>query len=441
MRMISLLVVTLFAMSDLIHAQTNSPDTKIRLKVGNAATNSSENQAWVGGNLVVQIVGGGEGATQRLEYSDVIVSWDPTKFELVSHQPINDSRISQSLSGLSPAAVANGVNDTFTDGNAMFRVHKSLTWNGTEPAFQLIGLNGSNLTNSFGNGLYSVTLKCISPFIGQNTQISILPSVQIVGYPTAYTKTFGYTPVVDVTGGVVNKTINGVPSPSSKLDLAFESPDASVAIGDIVSVPVKVQPQNDPQRFIVADIAFTWNPQHLRLIGVDWLGNNPGVWDVQSGFPTSNNNAAVCCDLYGINEQVPPQDGTGLLFIYGQLGYNLLVVQPEILGTLKFEVIGSFASTEVSAVPQLQGNGGVQNTIVYGSSIPGLNVTGNNIPAILTSASLIGDINGNGSVGSEDMAILLAAWGQQSFKSNPADINGDGTVNSIDLSMLIANWS
>jgi hypothetical protein len=53
----------------------------------------------------------------------------------------------------------------------------------------------------------------------------------------------------------------------------------------------------------------------------------------------------------------------------------------------------------------------------------------------------MGDINGNGSVGSEDMAILLAAWGQQSFTPNPADINGDGTVNSIDLSILIANWS
>lgn len=441
MRMISLLAVTLFAMSNLVHAQTNSSDTKIRLKVGNTSTNTSENQAWVGGNIVVPIVGGGEGAGQRLEYSDVIVSWDPTKFEFVSHQPVNDARISQSLSGLSPAAVANGVNDTFADGNAMFRVHKSLSWNGTEPAFQLISLNGSNLTNALGNGLYSLTLKCISPFIGQTTQISILPSLQIAGYPTAYTKTFGCNPVVDVTGGVVNRTVNGVPSPSSKLDLAFESPDASVAIGDIVSVPVKVQPQNDPQRFVVADIAFTWNPQHLRLIGIDWLGNNPGVWEGQSGFPGTDNTATICCDMFGINEQIPPQDGTGLLFVYGQLGYNILIVQPEILGTLKFEVIGSFASTEVSAVPELQGNGGVQKTVVYGSSIPGLNVTGNSIPAILTAGNLVGDIDGDGNVGSSDMAILLAAWGQQSFKSNPADINGDGTVDSIDLSMLIANWS
>lgn len=435
MRILSLVVVAIFIMSNALYAQTNSSETKIRLKIGNTSANTMENQAWVGENLVVPIVAGGEGAGQRLEYSDIIISWDPTKFELISHQAVNDMRISQSLSGLSPSNIANGVNDTFTDGNAMFRVHKSLSWNGSEPAFQMAPLNGNNLTNSFGSILYFVTLKCLTPFIGETTQISILPSLQINGYSTAYTKTFGYTPVIDVTGGVVNRTINGVTSPLSKLDIVFESPDAAVAIGEIVSVPIKVQPQNDPQRFVVADIAFTWNTEYLRLIGVDWLGNHAGVWDSYSGFPTNN------WDIFGINEQIPPQDGTGLLYVYSQLGYNLLVVQPEILGTLKFEVIGSFVTTEVSPVPMLQGNGGFQNTVVIGSSIPGLNVTGNIIPAIFRIENPIGDIDGDGIVGSSDMAILLAAWNQQSFKSNPADINGDGTVDSIDLSILMSNWS
>jgi hypothetical protein len=37
--------------------------------------------------------------------------------------------------------------------------------------------------------------------------------------------------------------------------------------------------------------------------------------------------------------------------------------------------------------------------------------------------------------------MLLAAWGTKSFNSNPADLNGDGTVNSQDLAILITNWS
>jgi hypothetical protein len=82
-------------------------------------------------------------------------------------------------------------------------------------------------------------------------------------------------------------------------------------------------------------------------------------------------------------------------------------------------------------------------TIVYGGNIPGLGVTGTLTNALVTivPTNLVGDIDGNGSVGSEDMAILLAAWGTQSFNSNPADLNGDGTVNSQDLAILITNWS
>jgi len=39
------------------------------------------------------------------------------------------------------------------------------------------------------------------------------------------------------------------------------------------------------------------------------------------------------------------------------------------------------------------------------------------------------------------MGELLADWGAASFKPNPHDINNDGIVNSQDLALLVNNWS
>jgi hypothetical protein len=47
-----------------------------------------------------------------------------------------------------------------------------------------------------------------------------------------------------------------------------------------------------------------------------------------------------------------------------------------------------------------------------------------------------GDLNGDGSVNGQDLAILLSAWGG----TGPADINGDGSVNGQDLAILLSNW-
>jgi hypothetical protein len=44
-------------------------------------------------------------------------------------------------------------------------------------------------------------------------------------------------------------------------------------------------------------------------------------------------------------------------------------------------------------------------------------------------------------VNAQDMGELLADWGAASFKSNPHDINNDGIVNSQDLALLVNNWS
>jgi len=52
------------------------------------------------------------------------------------------------------------------------------------------------------------------------------------------------------------------------------------------------------------------------------------------------------------------------------------------------------------------------------------------------------DLDGDGSVGGADLAILLAAWGGCPPKGAcPADLDGDGTVGGADLAVLLADWS
>lgn len=48
------------------------------------------------------------------------------------------------------------------------------------------------------------------------------------------------------------------------------------------------------------------------------------------------------------------------------------------------------------------------------------------------------DLDGDGSVGAQDLAVLLSAWGS---KGGPADLDGNGVVGAPDLARLLAAWS
>src|SRR6266550_1917182 len=53
-------------------------------------------------------------------------------------------------------------------------------------------------------------------------------------------------------------------------------------------------------------------------------------------------------------------------------------------------------------------------------------------------ASVVGDINNDGTVNVFDLSMLLTHWGTSDAAS---DINHDGTVNVFDLSPLLSHWS
>ncbi len=69
---------------------------------------------------------------------------------------------------------------------------------------------------------------------------------------------------------------------------------------------------------------------------------------------------------------------------------------------------------------------------------PSLDTTGNWVIDSCES-TVVGDLNGDGTVGSEDLLILLSQWGPCG-RSCPADLNGDGFVDGRDLGLLLANW-
>lgn len=52
-----------------------------------------------------------------------------------------------------------------------------------------------------------------------------------------------------------------------------------------------------------------------------------------------------------------------------------------------------------------------------------------------------GDLNGNGVIGGEDLALLLGSWGGCPEMGCPADLNCDGAVNGLDMATLLSDWN
>ena len=48
------------------------------------------------------------------------------------------------------------------------------------------------------------------------------------------------------------------------------------------------------------------------------------------------------------------------------------------------------------------------------------------------------DLNGDGSMNSADLGLVLAWWGRG---STGGDVNGDGNTNAQDIGMLLALWT
>ena len=60
------------------------------------------------------------------------------------------------------------------------------------------------------------------------------------------------------------------------------------------------------------------------------------------------------------------------------------------------------------------------------------------LATFLQTGTLDGDLNGDGCITGQDLAIILANWGAI---DNPADLNGDGVVGGQDLAFVLSKWN
>lgn len=171
------------------------------------------------------------------------------------------------------------------------------------------------------------------------------------------------------------------------------------ALPNEVAVAVYAYTKEDAQRIQAADIVLGWEPADLRLIGLD----NAGAIDTTcSCIPPSAQ------DYTGANEADPPSDGDAIMWWLGPLtGIPVYISEPALLTTVRFERLRPFESTEVRLIPSVT-HAYPATTIVYGSDVPGSNVTGT-----LTNAFIAGrpaDLDMDGEVGPSDLSIALSEW-------------------------------
>ena len=241
----------------------------------------------------------------------------------------------------------------------------------------------------------------------------------------------------------LTETVFGQAGPDAKLNLVLAQPETNIQVGDEFEIPLMVSAATEPQRYVVADIVFAWNPEHIQFMGISHVGSHPLIWTAFSGLPYCQpGQTSGCGDYYGLNELPIPQDGNGLYFGYNILGSMFIVSDPVQIVRFKFKALAPVSATEVQLLPQYTVNY-TAKTIVYGGNIPGLGVTGTLTNAVVTIVpqALDGDFDGDGMVGSSDMARLLGNWGAVSFGENQYDLDGDGVVGSGDLAILVNNWS
>jgi hypothetical protein len=231
-------------------------------------------------------------------------------------------------------------------------------------------------------------------------------------------------------------------NPDAKLNLVLAQPETNIEVGETFEIPLMVSAATEPQRYVVADIVFAWNPEHLQFLGISHVGSHPLIWTSFSGLPYCQpGQTSGCGDYYGLNELPIPQDGNGLYFGYNILGSMFIVSDPVQIVRFKFKALAPVSATEVQLLPEYTVNYTAE-TIIYGGNIPGLGVTGTLTNAVVTvvPVNIPGDFDGDGMVGSADMARLLANWNAVSFGENPYDLDGNGVVGAGDLAILMTNW-
>ena len=171
--------------------------------------------------------------------------------------------------------------------------------------------------------------------------------------------------------------------------------------GELVPVSISMETTE-----LVGGFDFKLSADGNDITGIGWDG--PLFSNGWTGWDTLNadNSRTVSAACIFTEDQVDPGD---------HLLINVFVQIPEDAEP------GSFISLEASDTWFANYFFDIGEVIVIDGGIQ-----------ILRSA----DFSGNGTVGPEDLGILLGFWGDNDF----ADLNGDSKVTGEDLSMLLSLW-
>jgi len=189
-------------------------------------------------------------------------------------------------------------------------------------------------------------------------------------------------------------------------------------------------------------------------VRVDTFGNAQ-AWATCVGFTKDNGAADINdspqCLVY------PWFDGTWHLFVTEPAGGDFLIPsEPIVLGN--WYTVNISVNTETGFINTLIRDAATGRAVGGGSiTIPGWSstydrlsffdgeykttgttsaqATVDNILYLATGVPCPVDFDGDGSVGSSDLGVLLAGWGGSAF-----DLTGDGVVSSGDLGLLLAAW-
>ena len=227
--------------------------------------------------------------------------------------------------------------------------------------------------------------------------------------------------------------VSVTPAAAGTVSLEWRQEPGVVHVGDVVRIglcAVSDDPGAD-QSMAGMDVIFSWDAACLQLLGVD--DNGPYAW-LFSGFPTA--------DPFGLNEQVPPQDGDGLYLAQGDFVLPQATPDGLLVTTFQFTAIADTCGT-VLGMPEVAGTPQTQ-TVVWSGVMPGTPITGALGALTLAVDSepcpFHGDMNCDGLVDGLDVApFVLAIIDPAAYAAGyncdliRGDMNDDGVVDVGDL--------
>ncbi len=300
--------------------------------------------------------------------------------------------------------------------------------------------NGSieaNLNVSFGPlvcGFYGpVTLD------GQNapdgTVVSAWVDSEKMGQTTTIDSTFG----LNIPGNYIGKTISYKVGgePAKETTLWVRGSNVQTGLSAITTSPVEIMMELSVVEASPGDeftLTININPNGHGISGAEINLFSPGTEVVEILFDQVKPGGLLgASPIEGINEKTDMAGGAALRYALGRKGETIPPTQSGILATIGMRIKGG-APADLYAIP---------NAITLtGENFEELDASPS-IISLRVIANLAGDIDGDGSVGLSDLAILASIYGitndDEQFLAG-ADFTSNDEIDLGDLATLGGNW-